>query len=134
MLDQYVADLKAAEEDSQFVLKAIEVNIDDLTVSFNSLSGDMDQLEQDFFDALNDLEPAKSDTLLKSFVDVSQKQTALRARVAALQKLRDFYTGAIDRLQKRIEAVEENREALIQGIRVVDIPEGRLDIIIRPDQ
>jgi hypothetical protein len=132
-LDAYLADLIDLSGRGKRVQDAIKVNIDDLTVSYQSLSPGKDQYESDFFAALEEMKPEKSDTLLKGFVDISQKQTALKARISALQKLLDYYGTAITRLDKRILAIKENKEALVRGIRVVDVPGGGIDIIIREE-
>lgn len=132
-LAAYLSQLEEAEVEGQRLLQAIQINVDDLTTSFNSVSDDKDTFENDFFLALNNLEAAKSDALLKSFVDVSQKQVALRARVVALSQVGEFYQTALEKLRERIDAVERNQQALVQGIRVVEVPgASELDLIIRP--
>ncbi len=57
----------------------------------------------------------------------------MKARVAALDRLAEYYETALKRLARRINAVEQNREALVRGIRVVDVPGAGVDIIIRDD-
>jgi hypothetical protein len=131
-LFDYIDKLKTAREDGQRLMADLHINVDDLNVSFSSLNADKSKYETDFFAAMEALEPEKSDALLKGFVDISQKQTALKARISALNKLAGYYDAALKKLDKRIEAVDKNRDALIQGIRVVDIPGGNLDIIIHP--
>jgi len=129
----YLADLRKALVDGNRIYSSILLNIDDLMISYNSVSDDKAAFEIDFFAALADLEPEKSDLLLKSFVDIAQKQIALKARISALQRLSSYYGNALKKLDVRIDAVANNQEVLIQGIRVVDVPgAGDLDIIIRP--
>ncbi|HLG25255.1 MAG TPA: hypothetical protein VI588_00470 [Candidatus Gracilibacteria bacterium] len=127
---EYMDQLDAARERSLEYQSSININIDDLQVSYNSLTPDKQKFEKDFFDSLTELQAEKSDVLLKNFIDVSQKQVALRSRLAALQKLVAYYETALERLEIRIEAVEKNTAALIEGIRVVDVPGADLDIII----
>ncbi|MEZ4087818.1 MAG: hypothetical protein R3B71_05855 [Candidatus Gracilibacteria bacterium] len=132
-LTNYIQQLRDAYEDGTRTLAAIRLNIDDLTISFSSISGQKDTFEVDFFDALDNLEAERSDALLKSFVDVSQKQVALRARVAALERLVSFYEIALQKLDERRNAVESNVQALVQGVRVVEVPGAEeLDLIIQP--
>ena len=132
-LTNYIQQLRDAYEDGTRTLAAIRLNIDDLTISFSSISGQKDTFEVDFFDALDNLEAERSDALLKSFVDVSQKQVALRARVAALERLVNFYETALQKLDERRNAVESNVQALVQGVRVVEVPGAEeLDLIIQP--
>jgi len=131
VLLDYQDKLKQARDKSQVLHDQIVVNMDDFTQSYNSLTPDKNKYEQDFFTAMGNLESEKSDLLLKGFIDISQKQIALKARVSALTKLEGYYTSALQKLDIRIRAVEQNRDALIQGIKVVDIPGSDLNIIIK---
>jgi len=131
VLLQHLDELKAVKEKGLQYQQQIGIDLDDLKVSYDSLNGEKNKSESDFFAALQDLQGQKSDTLLKQFIDVSQKQLALKARISALSKLVDYYKTALGRLDTRIEAIDKNRDALIQGIKVVDIPGADLDLIIR---
>jgi hypothetical protein len=131
VLLDYLEKLKEAREKSKILHDQIVINADDFRKSYDSLSPDKTKYEQDFFTAMEMLEPEKSDLLLKGFIDITQKQSALKARISALAKLETYYKTVLDKLDKRILAVEQNRDALIQGIRVVDIPGADLNIIIR---
>jgi hypothetical protein len=128
----YLDRLKEAREVSGMLLSQIGADMDGLKVSYDSLTPDKTNYEKDFFSAMDALQSEKSDVLLKGFIDVSQKQIALKARVSALNKLVGYYENVIKRLDIRILAIEQNKDALIKGIRVVDIPGANLDIIIRP--
>lgn len=128
---QHLDELKAMREEGLRIQTQLGINLDDLKVSYESLNGEKNKGESDFFAALADLQGQKSDTLLKQFIEVSQKQVALKARIAALSKLQAYYVTALARLDKRLEAIDKNRDPLIQGIRVVDVPGSDLDLIIR---
>ncbi len=130
-LSDYQAKLNEIMEKSEKMVEEISIEVDDLKVSFQSLDPEKTRFEEDFFVALQGLAGEKADFLLKSFIDVSQKQSALKAHVAALEKLLEYYQSSMERLSIRITSIEKNREALVQGIRVVDIPGANLDIIIR---
>lgn len=132
-LKQYLNDLKTILDEGRSSLDAIQLNKDDLSQSYNSLSPDKQQFEDDFFASLENLEAEKSDVLLKSFVDASQKQVALKARVAALDRLSEYYDNALAKVERRISAIEQNMEALSRGIRVVDVPGAGIDLIIREE-
>lgn len=128
---KHLDELKSMKEKGLRIQEQIGINLDDLKISFESLNGEKNKGETDFFAALSDLQGQKSDTLLKQFIEVSQKQVALKARIAALTKLQAYYVTALARLDKRLEAIDKNRDPLIQGIRVVDVPGSDLDLIIR---
>lgn len=131
-LFEYLGQLQEMQQQSEDILNLeIFPQIDEFKISYNSLNPDRTRYEQEFFNALGDLAGENADFLLKSFIDVSQKQSALRARLAALEQLASYYRTVLERLQIRIETVDKNKDALIQGIRVIDIPGNDLDIIIR---
>ena len=130
----YQGKLKLAREKSAVLHAQVILNMDDFKKSYDSLTPDKTKYEQDFFAAMESLQPEKSDLLMKGFIDITQKQAALKARVSALTKLEAYYTAALQKLDIRILAVEQNRDALIQGIRVVDIPGADLNIIIKSAQ
>jgi len=131
-MNDYVANLHTIQDNSTAMSAEVKKQVDDVKVSYDSLTPDKTQFEKDFFVALKGLDGLKSDFLLKSFIDVSQKQVALKARFAALQQIAAYYDSSLGKLAIRITAVEKNREALVQGIHVVDIPGANLDIIIKP--
>lgn len=132
-LNNYLSDLRQALDEGKTSLSAIQLNKDDLSESYSSLSPDKQQFEDDFFVSLKNLEAQKSDVMLKSFVDASQKQVALKARVAALDRLLEYYESALAKVELRISAIEKNMEALSRGIRVVDVPGAGIDLIIREE-
>jgi len=133
-LDDYQNQLTVKRDKSQQIVKELGVEIDDLKVSYDSLNSDKTTSEKDFFVALQALTGDKADMLLKTFVDVSQKQTALKARMSALQTLLDYYNSALKSLVTRITAIDKNKAALVQGIHVVDIPGANLNIILQQNQ
>jgi len=132
-LNEYLSKLNSSYDIGKKNYDAIKLFIDDLSQSYKSLTPDKTKLEKDFFDSLEKLEPKKSDNILKSFIDVGQKQIALKARVSALTKLTLYYVDALKKLKLRIDVVEKNKQALIKGIHVVDVPGSGVDLIIKSD-
>ncbi|MFA5829679.1 MAG: hypothetical protein WC843_04245 [Candidatus Gracilibacteria bacterium] len=129
-LFDYLKQLQDARNQTDQFNKELSVEVDNLKISFNSLTPDSTRFETDFFVSLQNLAGEKSDFLLKSFVDVAQKQASLKARLAALQRLQQYYTQALQHLDVRIKAVDSNKEALVNGIHVTNIPGANLNIII----
>lgn len=129
-LFDYLKQLQDARNKTDQFNKELSMEVDNLKISFNSLTPDSTRFETDFFVSLQSLAGEKSDFLLKSFVDVAQKQASLKARLAALQRLQQYYTQALQHLDVRIKAVDSNKEALITGIHVTNIPGANLNIII----
>jgi hypothetical protein len=129
---KYLDDLKVARDESVEVSRTIQLNIDDMKMSYDSLTPEKTKYETDFFASMDDLEAEKSDVLLKGFVDIIQKQAALKAKYGALARLLTYYDNALKKMNSRIQAVEQNQDALVKGIRVVDVPGGGIDLIINP--
>ena len=128
-LDDYIADLKAIFESGNILRKEINVQIDDLKVSLNSLNPDKDRYEVDFFASLAELEGEKANTLIAKFIETSQKQSALKAKLAAMSKLAAYYESSLITMKLRIEGLEKNRQALIEGVTFVEIPGSGVDLI-----
>ncbi len=130
----YLDQLKAARKESESYLQLIHAAIDELKVSYESLNPDKAKYESDFFTALKDLNPEKSDFILQGFIDISQKQVGLKARINALSRLEGYYQQVFQRIDLRIKAVEQNKEALISGIKVVEVPGSEVDVVINPQK
>lgn len=128
-LDDYIADLKAIFESGNILRKEINVQIDDLKVSLNSLNPDKDRYEVDFFASLAELEGEKANTLIAKFIETSQKQSVLKAKLAAMSKLAGYYESSLITMKLRIEGLEKNRQALIEGVTFVEIPGSGIDLI-----
>lgn len=128
-LDDYIADLKAIFEKGNILRKEINVQIDDLKVSLNSLNPDKDRYEVDFFASLAELEGEKANSLIAKFIETSQKQSALKAKLAAMSKLAAYYESSLITMKLRIEGLEKNRQALIEGVTFVEIPGSGIDLI-----
>lgn len=128
-LDEFILETTDLFERGNELRKEINVQIDDLKVSTNSLNPDKSRYEIDFFASLQDLEASKADELLKKFIDVTQKQVELKAKLAALSKLSEYYESVLVNMKLRLEAVQKNREALISGVTVTETPGVDLELI-----
>ncbi|MBD3270803.1 hypothetical protein GF376_04720 [Candidatus Peregrinibacteria bacterium] len=133
-LIEFIDQSKAIFTQGNTFRKQMNTEVDDLTISLNSLAPDKQRFEQDFFIALENLEGEKANLLLNSFVEVTQKQNELKAKVSALQKLLEYYEDILLKLQVRIRALETNFDALVEGIRVVNIPGANVDLVIGDEE
>jgi|GEM_PF-5326353 len=133
-LNDYQAQMDTLMATATQNVKEINADIDDLKVSYDSLNADKSQSETDFFTALQGLAAQKSNFLLQSFIDVTQKQEALKARESALVSLLNYYSSAIKNLQIRIVSIKQNHAVLVQGIHVINIPGANLNIILPDNQ
>lgn len=85
--------------------------------------------EKEFFRALNQFEVNLSADRFDVFVESSQSNIQIRAYLGAFHQIDEWYQNLIPQLEKLIFAIEENKEALVQGITVTDIENIDLGII-----
>lgn len=128
-LDGFIEETEALFDEGNTYRKEIAVQVDDLKIAVNSINPDKDRYENDFFLALDATNAEKADVLIQSFVEITQKQVDLKAKLAALTQLYQYYENALVEMKTRLEAVKKNREALIGGVEVVETPGVDLGLI-----
>jgi len=101
-----------------------------IRATFDGLVPQKEQSEKDFFANLSALSPDATANTLRSFVLLSQEMIELKARYKALTRLSEHYGVILQRLRARIRDLQENRDALIKGVKVYDIPSSDIDLII----
>lgn len=128
-LDQLTADLQAVFDEGNKLRKEINVQIDDLKVSVNSLNPDKDRYEADFFSSLEKAEAEKASLLIDKFIESSQKQIELKAKLAALTQLSADYENDLINLKLKLEGITKNRAALIEGVTVTEVPGSNINLV-----
>ncbi len=129
-LDAYVKESQDVFDHGNSLRKEINVQIDDLKISINSLLPDKTRYETDFFAAVEGYDGEKANALLGKFIEVGQKSVELTAKQNALQKLTQNYETELLKLKIRIQAVQANRDALISGVTVTNVVGGGLNLIV----
>ncbi len=110
--------------------REMNVLLADFEVSYNTLTPEKTQTEKDFFTAIEDGFGEKASQLLENYIRISQKQVELKAKIGALTRLIDNFETVLIRLQTRITAIEQNQEALIQGIQIIEVEGANIDFIL----
>ena len=128
-LDQLVADLEAVFDEGNKLRKEINVQVDDLKISVNSLNPDKDRYEADFFSSLEKAEAEKASLLIDKFIESSQKQIELKAKLAALTQLSADYENDLINLKLKLEGISKNRAALIEGVTVTEVPGSNINLV-----
>lgn len=129
-LDKYLEDLQTAFDEGNALRKEIGLQVDELKIALNSTNPDKDRYEADFFNSLNTYQGEKADELLVAFIEVTQKQAEFKAKEAALSNLYGNYETILLSMKVRIEAISKNKGALVTGVKVRDIPNSGLDLVI----
>lgn len=107
----------------------LEEENDVLTRAYSVVEENKNVQEGLFFDKLEELDAYASTGALDSFVGYSQELIRLRAHYLAREKLLSYYNQVIPYMETKIKAIELNEEALVKGIRVVEVEGSDLDLI-----
>lgn len=128
-LDNYLKQSQVIFDQGNTLRKEINVQIDDLKVSINTLAPDKTRYETDFFASMAVYDGGKANALLAQFIGASQKNVELTAKQNALQKLTQSYETELLILKTRIQAVQANRDALISGVAFTEVTGGGINLI-----
>ncbi|MBU0981080.1 hypothetical protein KKC94_00125 [Patescibacteria group bacterium] len=133
-LDEYLDELNYNQYLARQNIETLQAQISNLADEIQSTEKKRDEKENEFFTSLGDLDAYKSNAALDDYIEYAQEAVDLRARYQAREKLLSYYDQIADDIEARIRGVELNREALIKGIRVVDISGSNIDLIIGEDE
>jgi hypothetical protein len=87
--------------------------------------------EQKFFDNLKTFNGPNAEEELGKFIGVNQAQTEVKAKIGAYKGLQDYYNFFRPTLDNLITAIKANRDPLIAGVKVVEIQDMTLPLIIK---
>lgn len=133
-LEVHLRELNGLLAEAQFTYENLNEEADDIKVDFNKVTTQKEILEESFFVALEKLASNESNTILNDFIEVSRKQVVLKAGFNAITKISEMYDIAIRNTKARIKDIEANKQALVKGVKVVDIKGSDLDLIIQDEE
>lgn len=121
---------KRASEQAQ----AIEKEMNQLKSDFKNIKEPKNEAEKNFFENLKEGMPNESFDALGGYILLAQKQSEVKARHNALATLLDYYKIILKKMGLRIEDIKKNRDALIEGVRVYEVPGSNVDVIIKSEK
>lgn len=130
-LEVHLRELNGLLAEAQFTYENLNEEADDIKVEFNRISTQKDILENAFFVSLEKLAAFDSNKVLNDFIDVSVMHVSLKAEFNALTKVSGMFDVAIRNMEARIKDIEANKQALVTGVKIVDIKGSDLDLIIQ---
>ncbi len=130
-LNEHIADLDDVIERGLESYEQIEQKLANWNNDFDIRVQQRDTYEEAFFANLNELRGGSTYSSLNAFVEQSQAAIELQAYFNAYGTIRDMYVNSLNALRPRREDIFVNREALIKGVQVFDIPKSDIDAIIR---
>lgn len=112
----------------------LEADSERLVAKFAAVEDEKDNWEERFFTELRDLDAYASVAALDEFIVSGEEVVRLRAEYLARQKLLEYYAIVMESMELRVTDLEFNEEALVKGVRVVDIEGSDIDLIIQESE
>ena len=102
-----------------------------LTANFNAQEAQIKLNEGAFFDHLQMFNGPDAEKSLGEFIGLQENNVEVKAKIGAYNRLKEYYVFFQPRLSLMIEAIKANRDPLIAGVKVVEIQNMQLPLIIR---
>ncbi|NIA01974.1 MAG: hypothetical protein GWP15_01175 [Nitrospirae bacterium] len=129
-LTEHINELNSIIQEGDNVYFEIQSRLESFDKEFEKLAVERDELEAQFFAAIDKLMPRSANDYLKSFIEVQHDANELKAYYGAYRTVLEFYIAYLDLLEPRYQDIVANTEALIKGIRVFDVPLSDIDAIL----
>lgn len=142
-LDDYVRDLEKMLEEGSRNTREIESIMELLQTQFENDTAAKNDYEQRFFAALDSLSGDEAQEFLEKFVEIKKSQVELQAQFQAYKRLKEgtgaknqkgsFYDKFLRIIARRLKDIDLNRDALIKGVKVVELEGSDLDLVVSPE-
>jgi len=130
-LDEYLNLLNTLLSKASERVTDLTYKIDFLSANFEAKEQEIQLSEDTFFQNLQIFEGQNAEEELGQFIGLQEGQVEIRAKIGAYRSLRDYYVFFQPRLENLITAIQANRGPLIAGVKVVEIQNMTLPLIIR---
>ncbi|MEK7672948.1 MAG: hypothetical protein AAB373_03615 [Patescibacteria group bacterium] len=130
-LEEYLVEMDALINHALIALDSLDANLAILDNEYEVLATQAAQYENEFFAYSEQYYGRAAFEVMDLYVAESQKAIEIKARYNAENALRTKFINYLNALRPRYEDISLNREAVIKGVKVFDIPESEIDAIIR---
>ena len=130
-LDSYLNLLITLKEKTDRRVNELGSKISFLQTNSNAQETRIKTSEEEFFRQLQLLNGPNAEEELSNFVGIKEDNAEVRAKMGAYKALQSYYTFFQPRLDNLIRAIKANRDALIAGVKVTEIENMTLPIIIK---
>ena len=130
-LENYLSLLQTLQKTATQRSAELQSQITFLSSNFEAQEKSVGVTEEDFFRSLEAFNGGKADEQLTDFIDLQQGQSEIKAKIGAYQKLKYYYDFFIPKLENLSRAIQANRDPLIAGVKVVEIQNMTLPLIIK---
>jgi hypothetical protein len=130
-LESYLNLLKNLKARSDQRITDLQYKIDFLNANYKGQQTVANQSEQAFFDNLKIFDGPNAEDELAKFIGLQGSQTEIKAKSGAYDSLKRYYQFFSPKLDNLIRSIDANRDALIAGVKVVEIQNMTLPLIIQ---
>ena len=130
-LSNYINLLTVLLEKCNERINDIQYKIDFLRANSASKETQITLTEDAFFNNLNMFYGENAEDELGKFIGLQQSQSEIKAKIGAYESLQGYYKFFKPKLENLITAIKANRDPLIAGVKVVEIQNMTLPLIIK---
>lgn len=130
-LDDYMSEFSSLRDEAFELANDLNEEVDILKINLNRTEAERNRLEADFFNALDNLRHNESAELLAQFNIKAQEALNYKIELSARNVLLSLYQQLLSAVDLKIAAIDENRDALIKGVKVTVIEGEDLDLVIQ---
>ncbi|MDP4007986.1 MAG: hypothetical protein Q8P68_02225 [Candidatus Peregrinibacteria bacterium] len=129
-LNSFISDMKLMSAEAGSSILIIKDRKVVLQGEFDAITAKKQIEEDEYFANLSANNPQATSDHLVVFTELAKQSVDIRARYRALDKIEEYMQRFLDAIDVRIRDVEFNREALIKGVKVIDVQGSDIDLII----
>jgi len=130
-LDRYLIDLNNVISEAMIAYSEIDQQANIWFAEYDQILKNQKNIEVEFFNYLNGLKGESAYKSLGNFMDSTQQASEIKAYANAYKSLKTMFINSLNVLRPRYSDVYYNREALVKGIKVIDVPNSNINAIIR---
>jgi len=130
-LQNYVSLLEVLLEKANSRIADLDTKVKFLSANFTASETRIELTQDAFFENLEIFDGEDAEKELTKFVGLQEGQAEVRAKMGAYQTLKGYYEFFQPRIENLILEIKLNRDALIAGVKVTEIQNMTLPLIIR---
>ncbi|MBN2087151.1 hypothetical protein JW758_02285 [Candidatus Peregrinibacteria bacterium] len=130
-LNSYLGLLNALLEKTNERINDLQYKIDFLKGNSLNTENLITASEQAFFSNLEMFNGPNAEQQLGDFIGLQKEESEIKAKLGAYTNLQGYYVFFKPKLENLITAIKANRDPLIAGVKVVEIQNMTLPLIIR---
>jgi len=130
VLEEFLNEFKNIILEAETSLAQIDVILANYSAYDSDLNAKINFYEENYFTALDNFKGVEAYENLELFIEFSQDYSEIKAYNSAYTELYSMISSILNLLKPRYDDIVLNKEALIKGIRVFDVPDSDLDVII----